>query len=89
MKTEAISFGKQTKDPELMEIIDEYSDVFRSTLPKGLPPVRNVDHEIETDPNQKIPNRSLFRLSPDELRATREYIAENLENGRIRRIKSS
>ena len=82
------SFAEETDDPELKSIIDEYSEVFQSNLPPGLPPVRSVDHEIVTDPNSKIPYRRLFHLSPEELRATREYIEENLKNGRIRRSKS-
>ncbi len=60
------SFGKSSSDPEMNKIIGKYSDVFRSTLPSGLPPKRSVDHEIETDSNAKIPNRRLFKLSPDE-----------------------
>ena len=82
------SFGFSTSDPELIKIIHEYEDVFRSKLLSGLPPTRSLDHEIITDPNAKIPNRRLFRLSSDELRATREYIKQNLENGRIRISKS-
>eukprot|EP00171_Calliarthron_tuberculosum_P021638 IDg21638t1 len=57
-------------------------------LPNELPPERSMDHEIITDQNAKIPNRGLYRLSPDELCATREYIQENLRNGRIRSSKS-
>lgn len=82
------SFGRSPTDPELQNIVKEYSDVFRSELPKGLPPKRSIDHEIITDKDAKIPNRRLFRLSPDELRATREYIKDNLESGRIRLSRS-
>ncbi len=81
-------FGEPAEDPEMKEIVSEYSDVFRSNLPSGLPPRRSVDHEIITEPDVKIPNRRLFRLSPEELRATREYIKENLENGRLRVSRS-
>lgn len=88
LETEEDKFGSSTEDPELQEIIREYADVFKSKLPPGLPPKRSVDHEILTDPDSKIPHRRLFRLSPDELRATREYISENLANGRIRSSKS-
>lgn len=82
------SFGTMTSDPEMLKILEEYSDVFRSTLPDGLPPKREVDHEIITEADEKIPNRRLFRLSPDELRATREYIKENIASGKIRISKS-
>lgn len=81
-------FAQETDDPELKSIIKGYSDVFQAELPPGLPPIRSVDHEIETDPNSKIPYRLLFHLSPEELRAKREYIEENIKNGRNRRSKS-
>lgn len=38
---------------------------------------------ILTDPSANIPNRRSFRLSLDELRATRKYIEENIKSGRI------
>lgn len=88
MKTVEEPYAQPTSDPEMMRIVDDFSDVFRSNLPSGLPPKKSMDHAIETEPDAKIPNRRLFKLSPDELRATREYIRENLENGRIRLSRS-
>ncbi len=38
-------FGEQPPNSKTMQIIDEDSDVFRSTLPDSLPPERSVDHE--------------------------------------------
>eukprot|EP00171_Calliarthron_tuberculosum_P005616 IDg5616t1 len=77
-------FGAAPVDSELQSIVQSYDDVFQDSLPDGLPPERGVDHEIVTLEGAKPPSRGLFRLSPDELRATREYIAENLRGGRIR-----
>ena len=34
---------------KLREIIEEYRDVFPSTLPKGCPPKRDIVHEINTE----------------------------------------
>lgn len=77
-------FGKAPQDAGLRKIINEYQDVFRDKLPDKLPPKRGVNHEIITEFGAKPPSRGLYRLSPDELRATREYIADNLKAGRIR-----
>lgn len=49
-----VSFGKPPTDPDMISLIDEFSDASQSSLPKGLPPRRKVDHAIETDPNSKI-----------------------------------
>ncbi len=68
----------------MMKIVEQYSDVFQSNFPDALPHQRTVDYEIETNPEAKITNRRLFWLSSEELRATREYIEDNLKSGRIR-----
>lgn len=46
-------FGLAPKDPEMKKIVEQFSDVFQSSLPQGLPPIRSVDHEIETEPGGK------------------------------------
>ena len=65
LETNEESFGQVSEDPKMMEVVHNYSDVFRTTLPDGLPPKRSVDHQIETHPNEKVPNRRLFKLSPE------------------------
>ncbi len=55
--TEEESFGMPPRSPKMKALINEYSEVFRSTLPGRLPPKRHVDHEIITDPNTKPPKR--------------------------------
>ncbi len=63
IRSEEQEFGLTTTDPEMMKIIKEHSDVFRSNLPYGLPLQRTVDNEIETNPEAKLPSCRLFRLS--------------------------
>lgn len=75
-------------DRKLTEIIHNYQSVFRSQLPNGLPPIRSIDHEIVIDPDEKIPFRGLYRLSPEELLATKEYLTDLLKRGVIRPSKS-
>lgn len=52
-------------------LLQKYHDVFRYDLPEDLPPIREVDHKIETFPDAKPPHRSIFQLSPAELVATK------------------
>ena len=73
LKEERPSDGrKEIRDPELRSIVEEYKDVFRAELPRGLPPMRNVEHEIIIDPDSKIPFRRLYQLSSQEQEAARE-----------------
>lgn len=80
----ANAFNKQHHSQQLADLLEQYNDVFRDDLSKGLPPKRLVDHRIETDPCSKPPNRPLFQLSPAELLATKEYVTTLLRTKKIR-----
>lgn len=43
-------------------------------------PVWNLEHEIFIDPDSKIPFRDLYRLSPNELMETKEYLKDILKS---------
>lgn len=49
---------------------------------RGLPPEREIDHEITTEQSAKPPHRALFKPSPSELLATKNYITDLLKNGK-------
>jgi hypothetical protein len=80
--------GKRSADTKLIPLLKEYSDVFRSELPDGLPPKRSVDHAIETDHGAKSPHRLLYQLSPAELQEAKEYVVALMKKGNIRPSKS-
>lgn len=62
--------------------------MFCDDLPSGLPPERDVDHQIDILPGIKTPRRPIFQLSPAELLATKEYVADLLSKGKLRPSKS-
>ena len=66
----------------------EFSDVFVDPLPPGLPPERNYGHSIPTEPGHVPPFRPMYRLSPIEMRETKEQITTLLANGLIEPSKS-
>ena len=62
----------------------EYSDVFLEGLPPGLPPDRNVEHEIPLkDLNLAPPFKGIFRLSQLELQELRKQLDILLKDGKI------
>lgn len=73
---------------KLQMLLEKYSSVFREELPSGLPPKRSVDHEIATEKDSKPPHRSLYQLSPVELKATKDYVESLIKKGKIRPSKS-
>ncbi len=75
-------------DNTLRHILHDYSEVFQEELPPGLPPTREVDHEIVTDPEAKPPHRPLYQLSPKELVSMKNYVQDLLQKGKIRPSRS-
>ena len=63
----------------IWEVLEAYSDVFQSQLPKGIPPVR-MDHEFKIDLEDKTPPiyRPLYKFSPLELTEAKNQIQEVL-----------
>lgn len=61
-----------SKDPKLIELLDEFRAALRKELPPGLPSKQAVDHVIESDSSEKLPCRPLFYLSRAELMNTKE-----------------
>jgi hypothetical protein len=80
--------AKPSIDPRMNSPFKDYSDVFRSELPEGLPPKRSVDHGIETEHGAKPPHRSLYQLSSAELQAAKDYVMDLMKKGKIRPSKS-
>ena len=73
---------------KLRALLNEFEDVFQEELPPGLPPKREVDHEIVTIEGSKPPHRPLYQLSPVELSAMKDYVQKLLDTGKIRPSKS-
>jgi hypothetical protein len=74
--------------PWVKELPSEFLDVFVDPLSPGLPPKREYGHTIPTEPGHVPPFRPMYRLSPLELRETKEQLARLLEQGIIEPSKS-
>ena len=51
---------------QLKQLLHEYEDLFPAQLPKGRPPKRAVEFEINMEEGSTPPNRPPYRLSPKE-----------------------
>ena len=47
-------------------LLQEFEDVFPKEIPKGLSPIRGIEHQIDFVPSATIPNRLAYRSNPEE-----------------------
>ncbi|XP_073109928.1 uncharacterized protein [Elaeis guineensis] len=74
--------------PQMKEILEEFTDVFPEELPKGLPPIRGIEHQIDLIPGFALPNRPAYRCNPEEAKELQRQVADLLEKGYVRESMS-
>jgi hypothetical protein len=70
--------------PAIANILQEYSDVFPSEIPAGLPPIRGIEHQIDLIPGASLPNRAPYRTNPEETKEIQRQVQELLDKGYVR-----
>ncbi|XP_051148684.1 uncharacterized protein LOC127263617 [Andrographis paniculata] len=52
----------------------EYQDVFPDEVTGGLPPIRDIEHQVDLIPGASIPNRPAYKASPEEVKEIRKFV---------------
>ena len=69
---------------QVVELLEEFKDVFPEELPLGLPPIRGIEHQIDLVPGASLPNRPAYRCNPEEAKEIKRQVGELLERGYVR-----
>ena len=68
----------------IVSLLQEFEDVFPEEIPKGLPPIRGIEHQIDFVPGATIPNRPAYRSNPEETKELQKQVSELMEKGFMR-----
>ena len=47
---------------EVKEVLEEFADIVVDELPRSLPPIRSISHQIDLIPRASFPNKEAYRL---------------------------
>jgi hypothetical protein len=70
--------------PAVANVLQEYSDIFPSEIPAGLPPIREIEHQIDLIPGASLPNRAPYMTNPEETKEIKRQVQELLDKGYVR-----
>ena len=72
----------------IVSLLQEFEDVFPEEIPKGLPHIRGIEHQIDFVTGATILNRPAYRSNPEETKELQKQVGELMEKGYVRESMS-
>ena len=72
----------------IVALLHEFEDVFPEEIPKGLPTIRGIEHQIDFVPGATIPNRPVYMSNPEETKELQKQVGKLMEKRYVREIMS-
>jgi hypothetical protein len=69
---------------EVQELLDNFSDIVVDELPNSFPPIRSINHHIDLIPGSSLPNKAMYKLTPQENEEVKNQVQELLDKGLVR-----
>ena len=61
----------------VLDLLQDFEDVFPDEVPAGLPPIRGIEHQIDLVPSASLPNRPAYRSNPEETKEIQRQVKES------------
>ena len=69
---------------QIIKLLEDFSDVFPEELPKGLPSIRGIEHQIDLVSGASLINRPAYRCTLEGAKEIQRQVGELLEKGYMR-----
>jgi hypothetical protein len=69
---------------EVQKLLEEFADIVVDELPHSLPLIRSVSHHIDLIPGASLPNKAVYKLTPQENEEVKRQVQDLMDKGLVR-----
>ena len=68
----------------IVSLLQEFEDIFPKEIPKRVPPIEEIEHQIDFMHGATIPNRPAYRSNLKETKELQKQVGGLMEKGYVR-----